>query len=109
MDAGREHEYGHVNDLQNKFAQKYYKLGLHTPARQLYDDLLSDIEQRFLTHVYNEKICKGASSEEISNVLQSHVIDPIVAKYTNTQANARTVITALYFLTERCHIRWDAP
>ena len=26
-----------------------------------------------------------------------------------TRFKATTVLSALYFLTEQCHIRWDAP
>ncbi len=41
IDAGREHEYQKANSLQNKFAQRYYKLGLHTEAKTKSDAVLS--------------------------------------------------------------------
>ncbi|MDY0884685.1 ABC-three component system protein [Dongia soli] len=106
--AKREHEYEKANKLQNNFAQNYYRLGLFPSARQINDDLLSDVAQRFDTHVFS-KICQGASESEINIALQTLVIDPLVQKYSSiSNANSQSVLKALYFLTERCHIRWDA-
>lgn len=108
--ARREHEYQQGNELQNKFAQHYYRLGLHTEARRRNDQLLSEVKQRFQVHVYHGKICKGATQDEIDDALQSEVIDAVSSKYSgNPNFSAMTVLTAIYFLTEQCHIRWDAP
>lgn len=108
-DAGREHQYEGAREDQTKFAQRYYKLGLHTEAKLLHDDLLSHIEQRFKQHVYEDKICKNASSEEISNAIQTNVIDPIYAQFKSQNVSPTSIRRAIYFLTEQCHIRWDAP
>jgi protein SERAC1 len=106
VDGGREHEYGMANDYQNKFAQSYYKLGLHTPAKKKNDDLLADVEQRFQTHVFSKHICKHSSDELVSGAIQHEVIDPIATKY---GVPTITVLKAIYFLTQQCHISWDAP
>lgn len=110
IDAGREHEYDYANDCQNKFAQRYVRLGLHSEEKVRSDTFLSDIEQRFVTHIYHSLICRSASDIEISEALQKHVIDPICVQYSEKIDNltAKTVLRALYFLTEQCHIRWDA-
>jgi pimeloyl-ACP methyl ester carboxylesterase len=109
IDAGKEHEYPLANDAQNKFAQNYMRLGLHTSARRLNDSLLAEVKQRFETHVYHAKICHGAPEEITAAALQSAVIDPIVNKYgTEYGATPLTVMQAVYFLAEQCHIRWDA-
>jgi len=106
--ANREHEYRIANEAQNKFAQSYMKLGLHAAAREANDNLLSEVQQRFETHVYLAQICKGASDKAISNAIQMEVVDPLVAKYGGShKLRARTVIEAMYFLTEQCHLRWD--
>jgi hypothetical protein len=107
-DAGREHQYAGARDDQSKFAQRYYKLGLHTEAKSLHDDLLSHIEQRFKQHVYEDKICKNATSEEISAAIQMHVIDPIYKQFKAQKISPTSIRRAVYFLTEQCHIRWDA-
>lgn len=108
IDAGREHEYRQANELQNRFAQNYYRLGLYTESKQRSDAILSEVEQRFLTHVYHAKICKGAPDEEIKDALQNDVVEPICSKHTTVgEVTQATVLQALYFLTERCHIRWD--
>ena len=65
IDAGREHEYAAANDHQNKFAQRYYKLVLHSAAREANDELLAEVEQRFQLHVYQNKICDSATDDEI--------------------------------------------
>jgi protein SERAC1 len=104
IDAGREREYQTANDLQNKFAQRYYKLGLYSEAKDRSDAILAKVEQRFITHVYNPKICRGASDDEIAEALQAHVIDPI----SSTSVSASVVPQALYFLTEQCFIQWDS-
>jgi hypothetical protein len=59
IDAGREHEYQHANNLQNKFAQRYYKLGLYTDARCQADAILSGVEQRFITLFTQTKSAKA--------------------------------------------------
>jgi hypothetical protein len=108
IDAGREHEYQYANGLQNKFAQRYYKLGLFTGAKADADAILASVEQRFVVHVYQAKICKGASDDDIKDALQSKVIDTLCAdeNFKAIQSPA-AVLQALYFLTEQCYIRWD--
>ena len=106
--AGREHEYKTANNYQNQFAQNYLKLGLYTNAREENDKLLSEIEQRFLTHIYYPLICKGEADDKIRVALQTEVIDPVCAKRKSHKGfSEKTVLRALYFLTEQCHIRWD--
>jgi hypothetical protein len=106
IDAGREDEYATANDLQNRFARQYYRHGLYTEAKTNTDAILSQVEQRFITHVY-DKIRKRASYEEIASALQAHVIDPLAAP--GTGVSASVVLQAMYFLTEQCYLRWDAP
>jgi hypothetical protein len=108
MDAGREHTYQMANDYQNKFAQKYYQLGLFTEAKQQSDSLLASVQQRFDTHVYSAKICKKAHDDEIAVALQQHVIDAL-CNGVEPKPSPTAILQALYFLTEQCHIRWDAP
>lgn len=108
IDAGREHEYPLANERQNVFAQRYYRLGLFTEARNRHDALLSDVVQRFQLHVFLNRICKQATDDEVAEAIQHSVIDPICAKYKEDAVSADTVLSAIYFLTERCHLRWDA-
>lgn len=106
--ANREHEYPQANNFQNKFAQNYLRLGLFTSAKEENDKLLSEVETRFVTHVYHPLICKHASDEAIRAALQTDVIDPICANRAGQKNfSEKTVLSALYFLTEQCHIRWD--
>jgi len=108
IDAGREHEYGYANDSQNKFARDFVKTGLFTTAREDHESLLSEVETRFITHVYHPLICKGAKEEDIRAALQAHVVDSLVAKQLGkTTFSSKAILNALYFLTEQCHIRWD--
>lgn len=106
IDAGREHEYPRANDLQNKFAQRYTRLGLFTDAKDRSDALLASVEQRFTMHVYSAKICKNASDDEIATAIQVKVIDPLCSNGNGISATA--VLQALYFLTGQCYIQWDA-
>ena len=108
IDAGREHEYSYANDAQNRFARRYTKTGLFTAAREDHDNLLSEIETRFVTHVYHPLICQSASDDEIRTSLQEKVIDPLASKAIGgTRFTSRSILSGLYFLTEQCHIRWD--
>ena len=110
IDAGREHEYQTANDFQNKFAQRYYRLGLLTEAKLKSDELLSTVHQRFVTHVYSARICRHASDDEIALSLQSNVIDALCSgPDTGQRPSATAILQALYFLTEQCYIRWDVP
>lgn len=106
--ANREHEYGAANNYQNRFAQNYLKVGLFGTAREDNDALLSEVEQRFVMHVYHPLICKGATDVEIKNAIQESVIDPLANK-PGSSLTGKTVMEALWFLTEQCHLRWDAP
>ncbi len=108
IDSDREHEYAIANDAQNSFARDYAKTGLFSAARNDHEALLSEVETRFVTHVYLPLICKGASDNAIRMALQSDVIDALALKCIGeTKFSARIVLNALYYLTEQCHIRWD--
>jgi protein SERAC1 len=107
--AGREHEYNFANDSQNRFARAFVKHGLKTASSNLYNGLLADIEQRFQSLVYHPLICAGADNKTILNAVQVQVVDPLSLKYADKNATAKTIMNAIYFLTERCHIRWDKP
>ena len=110
IDAGREHEYTYANDAQNRFARRYTKTGLLTAAREDHENLLSEIETRFITHVYHPLICQSAPDDDIRAALQEKVIDPLASRNIGgTRFSARSVLSGLYFLTEQCHIRWDRP
>ncbi len=110
IDADREHEYGVANDYQNRFARAYTRTGLLAAAREDHDILLSELESRFVMHVYLPLICKSASDEAIREAVQKDVIDALANRpMGGTRFKATTVLSALYFLTEQCHIRWDAP
>lgn len=110
IDAGREHEYSYANDAQNRFARRYTKTGLLAAAREDHENLLSEIETRFVTHVYHPLICQFAPDHEIRAALQENVIDPLAGRgIGGTRFSARSVLSGLYFLTEQCHIRWDPP
>lgn len=105
--AGREHEYEYANDSQNKFARAFMKQGLKTASASLYNNLLADVEQRFRNLIYYPLICAGADSATIANAIQIQVVEPLSAKYSGQNATAKTIMNALFFLTERCHVRWD--
>lgn len=110
IDAGREHEYQKANELQNKFARRYYKHGLYASDREKSDALLALVEQRFITHVYAAQICKKQPHGEVEAAVQKHVIDALcVDAPERDRLNPTAVLQALYFLTEQCHIQWDAP
>ncbi len=79
------------------------------PAKTRHDTILSAVEQRFLTHVYGPKICAGATESEIAVALQEHVIDPLCASSEHGKLSNSTILQALYYLTEQCHIQWDKP
>ena len=110
LDAGREHEYGYANNAQNGFARRYTSTGLLTSAREDHSNLLSEVETRFVTHVYHPLICQSASNEEINDALQDRIFNELAGKQIgHTTFDAKSVLSALYFLTERCYIRWDVP
>lgn len=109
IDAGREYDYASANNLQNRFARRYHKLGLFSVAKTRHDTILSAVEQRFLTHVYGPKICAGVADSEVAAALQEHVIDPLCTSSDYGTLTNSTILQALYYLTEQCHIQWDKP
>lgn len=110
IDANREAEYSIANDGQNKFAQKLTKIGLFSSTRADYDLLMDKVKQRFDLHIYSPLICRGAEFSEISDAIQSKVVDPLAGQVMgNSIFKPQDVMNALYFLTEQCHISWNAP
>jgi len=110
IDSGRENEYPYANDAQNRFARRYTKTGLLAAARSDHDNFLSEIETRFIAHVYHPLICKGLPDEDIRTALQTHVLDSLANKMIGgSHFSAKDVLSGLYFLTEQCHLRWDPP
>ena len=110
IEAGREHEYPYANDAQNHFARQYTRTGLFTAAREDHDILLSEVETRFVNHVYHPLICQSAPDAEIRNAIQEMVISPLTRKRSSGRTiSSKTIVRALYFLTEQCYIRWDIP
>ena len=110
IEAGREHEYGYANDAQNQFARQYTKTGLFTAAREDHSNLLSEVETRFISQVYHPLICQSAPDQEVQTAIQEKIIDALsVRPVGRTRFNAKTILQALYFLTEQCYISWNAP
>ncbi len=109
IDAGREYEYPKANELQNKFARDYHRMGLFTEAKRKNDDILAAVEQRFLTHVFGPMICNGAPEAEIAKAIQQHVIDPLCSGSGHEAMSPKAILQAIYYLTEQCHIQWDKP
>lgn len=108
IDAEREHEYEFANNAQNAFARDYAKTGLLSAARSDHDQLMSEVQTRFVTHVFHPLICKKAADEDIRKALQTYVVDPVTSlTIGETKFSSKAVLNALYFLTEQCHIRWD--
>ncbi len=107
--AGREHEYPFANESQNRFARSFIQTGLKSGPNGHYNSLLADIEQRFQALIYHPLICNGADDAAVSLAIQTHIVEPLSQKYSAQKATAKTIMNALYFLTERCHVRWDKP
>ncbi|WIW45402.1 ABC-three component system protein [Bradyrhizobium sp. 62B] len=107
--ANREHEYMFANESQNRFAREFFQQGLITRKSQLHNNLLADVEQYFQSLIYHPLICTGANNAVISAAILREVIEPLSFKYSAHRASTKTIMNALYFLTERCHVRWDAP
>lgn len=107
--AGREHQYGFANDSQNKFARPFVRTGLKTSLSMTYKNLLADIEQRFQSLVFYPLICCDADEATVAAAIQTEIVDPLSQKYAADNATSKTIMNALFFLTERCHIRWDKP
>lgn len=109
VDANRESEYSIANEGQNKFAQKLTKIGLFSSTRADYDLLMDTVRQRFVLHVYSPLICQGAEYSAISDAIQTKIIDPVAGeRIGSSKFKPQDVLNALYFLTEQCHISWDA-
>lgn len=107
--AGREHQYDFANDSQSKFARPFLRTGLKTSISTVYKNLLADIEQRFQNLIFHPLICNDADEATVAAAIQTQIVDPLSQKYASDNATAKTIMNALYFLTERCHIRWDKP
>lgn len=107
--AGREHEYPFASASQNKFARQFERNGLLNSPPKLHKNILLDIEQRFQNLVFHPLICGDAKHADVSTAVQNLVIDPLADKYKSNAVSATAIMNALYFLTGRCHLRWDKP
>ncbi|NKF23615.1 ABC-three component system protein [Solimonas marina] len=110
IDAGREHEYTFANEAQNRFARRFIGSGLLTAAKDDHERLLGEVETRFVTHVFHALICKDRPDSEVREALQSQIVDALSSrKVGGTTFSAKDIVSALYYLTEQCYIRWDNP
>ena len=107
--ANRESQYTYANSKQSGFARRYMSQGLQSGTRADFDLLLEEVEQKFQSQVYFPLICKGASECDIDKAVQQKIIEPLSNKTVGkTTFGAIQIQSAVYFLTEQCHIRWDA-
>lgn len=108
VEANRESEFTIALEGQGRFARDYTRNGLNANIRQLHDNVLADVEQRFNAHVFGGALASGATLSETQRITQDQVIDPIAQKYKDTRGmNAKTVNDAMYYLAEMCYISWN--
>lgn len=94
--------------LKNKFEKKVAKDQLLTVEQHVYVQILSAI-----ISIWKQKIKplidSGAGNIEIDKVIYEEVLCPVheaVVRYDNL-VTTESVSGMLYFLTGKCHLRWD--
>ena len=106
--VNREYEYSVANDYQNRFSRRYFRKGMYLQEQQEKNALLHEVKYRFDTEIYLPMICKGDSDENVHASINSKVVAPISEMYRGSSGvDKNTVLGALYFLAQQCHIRWD--
>ncbi|WP_430472792.1 ABC-three component system protein [Thalassospira lucentensis] len=108
IDAGMESDYEHANDSQLKFSMLYKKFGLFDPARSNFDEILSEVETRFLNKIYRPLIQCDVDKSQVYSAVQDEVIEYVKEKLsTKRMVDTKLVYSAMYYLTEQCYIKWD--
>ena len=95
------------------FSKKLYKFQEYESAQYIYVDLLALIKANFEDYVYPLLQTKP-SLLELNSELRSRIVDPIVNTLNNDGSddnilnlNVEEVKGMIFYLTGRCHIKWN--
>ena len=110
-DGDLEYLFEDASLLKEAYARKLYRYQLYEPAQEIHTYILGIICYKFRWLIY-PLIKKSVSQEEISRLISSEIIDPIMKIIMEQGCNDIMGLTykdiegMIYFLTGRCHIKW---
>jgi hypothetical protein len=109
----KEYLYDDAVWLKQEYAKKLRKYVLYEPAQQIHAFLLSIVIEKFRNIVY-PLIRELKSDSEIMKSISEHIISPILEIIREEGCNdimglcATDIEGMVYYLTGRCHIKWEA-
>lgn len=109
MTAGhRQESIRFATQMKERFAKKIAKHQFSESAQEIHAYLLAEVLTRFNQHIACH-IADGAPKALINDLLQKHVIDPLldIVAESPLQHYSDDVFGMVYFLTGNCHIKWD--
>jgi pimeloyl-ACP methyl ester carboxylesterase len=107
-DAHRGIEIADAERAKERFAKSLYRNASQASSLGRYTRLMSDVETRFKRHV-RPLIAAGKDETLVNGAVQTFVIMPALEKQLaeTDDVSAAVVVSALYYLTGNCHVRWD--
>jgi hypothetical protein len=112
IDGNIEHLYEDAMWLKEEYSKKLTKFVFFEPAQQIHAYLLAIIIEKFRNLIY-PLLREGKLESEIMKVVSEHINTPLLNIIREEGCNDIMGLTAtdvdgmVFFLTGRCHIKWN--
>lgn len=107
--AGRSELFERAKELKNKFARRVARNQMSKTEQDVYIQILAAINTTW-HQVIRPQIIAGATSQMIDQLIFDKLIQPVhqaIVRFDRT-ITTEAVCGMLYFLTGKCHLRWEA-
>jgi hypothetical protein len=106
-DGNYENFINYALKAKDRYHRKLYKFQFSEAAQEINVYLLALVENYFMGYIYPQ-LCKGESYEQISILIQNHIISPLLKELDANDLgfNAQDINGMLFFLTGNCHLNW---
>lgn len=112
IDGNLSYLYEDASELKDAYTRKLYKYQLYDSAQEIHVFILGIICEKFRNLVY-PLIIKGIDQAIISETISIKIVDPIMKIILEQGCNdimglsSKDIDGMIYFLTGRCHIKWN--
>lgn len=112
INGNKQHLFDDALWLKEEYAKKLYKFQFYEPAQEIHAFILGIVLEKFKNKI-NPLISEDKSDAIIMSAISSEIIDPLINIIQNEGCDdimglSSTDINGMvYFLTGRCHIKWE--
>lgn len=107
--GSRSELFERAKELKSKFARRVAKNQMSMTEQHVYIQILSAISTTW-HQMIRPRIIAGATNQEIDQLILEKLIQPVhqaIVRF-DRSITTETVSGMLYFLTGKCHLKWEA-